>query len=104
MYNKTQLKKRGWTPALIRDLLDPPDRTLIRRYPNPTRDREAPTFLEGPEHLYLKTRVLDAERRPEFVRGAHFYEDRRAHGTDAETAADEAPVVPRRSARGGTGI
>lgn len=91
MFNKTQLKQRGWTPALIRDLLDPPDRILTRRYPNPTPGPNLPAFLEGHEHLYLRVRVLELEQRPEFLRGAHPYTKARAGRASPEDAPPRRP-------------
>jgi hypothetical protein len=58
-----ELKARGWTPAMIRDLLQSPD----QEEPNPqqlersleTRDRALP--------LYLETRVIEAEAAEGFT-------------------------------------
>jgi hypothetical protein len=59
--NKTSLLRRGWTKAMIRRFLGPPDETrgfTTRRYQILRKDR--------PECLYSYVRVSDTESTPEF--------------------------------------
>jgi hypothetical protein len=58
--NASRLRDRGWTPAMVRDLLGQPDRLARnRRFPGAARVR-----------LYDLSRVEDAERKTTFKRVA----------------------------------
>lgn len=56
LLSQTQLKERGWTPALVKKVLDPPDATK----PNPHYKSAAPM------RLYTASRVEAAERSEEW--------------------------------------
>jgi hypothetical protein len=57
MLPQAQLRERGWTPAMIRDLLGDPDANR----PNPYYASAAPL------RLYVLDRVVNAERTPAFA-------------------------------------
>ncbi|GIG71303.1 hypothetical protein [Phytomonospora endophytica] len=54
--SRSELARRGWTPAMIRDLLDPPDQT----HPNPVMSSRAPM------RMYALSRVGKVEATEEF--------------------------------------
>ena len=62
-WSVTQLKRRGWTKALIRALLPEPRRIFSRGRPVPVWNRQD---------------VLLAEQRPEFLQGRETWEPERA--------------------------
>lgn len=76
--NRRALRRRGWPPSLVRDLLDPPD-SLV---PNPRN----PAFPPMP--LFARERVEAAEKNPRFrVAYARFLERVRASRTGGDRGA-----------------
>ncbi|THF70475.1 hypothetical protein E7T06_07150 [Deinococcus sp. Arct2-2] len=59
-----QLKERGWTPAMIRDLLGKHDR--VRQNEMRVGSRNRP--VDAPVKLYLEERVLKTESTGQFAR------------------------------------
>ena len=67
LFNKTNLKERGWTEAAIRDFLGEPDNTEVNPY-----YRGGPRIL-----LWTESRVIQAERTKEFCDWKERSADRR---------------------------
>lgn len=78
MLNKSALKKRGWTPALIAAVLGRPDQV----------EEHKTGFKRWTEHLYLDMRVQRGESDPRFVEAAH---RRRTRAQAAERRRAEIP-------------
>lgn len=82
MVTATQLRERGWTATLVRDLLGDPDELRLNRY----RKSNAPM------QLYLLARVEAAEARPEF---SDAFEIARRRSETAKATTDEKRVALR---------
>ncbi|HEY1175462.1 MAG TPA: hypothetical protein VGF17_04840, partial [Phytomonospora sp.] len=54
--SRSELTRRGWTPSMVRDLLDPPDQT----HPNPVMKSRAPM------RMYALSRVGKVEATEDF--------------------------------------
>lgn len=103
-----QLKERGWTPAMIRELLGKHDREHANELRVGSRSRR----VEAPVKLYLEERVVKAESTPAFARaqdaarvrqdsanqGAETRAARQQQQADAFVAAYTPSVVPPENA------
>ncbi|UQN06790.1 hypothetical protein [Deinococcus sp. QL22] len=86
-----QLKERGWTPAMIRDLLGTHDRERPSELRVGRRDR----LTDGIVKLYLEERVLKAESTAQFARAqdaARVRQDSANQAAETRKARQEAQV------------
>ncbi len=87
-----ELKERGWTPAMIRDLLGPHDRERANEMRVGRRDRR----VDAPVKLYLEERVLQAESTERFAQAqdaARTRQDSTAQAAETRKARNAAAIT-----------
>jgi len=86
-----QLKERGWTPAMIRELLGKHD----RERPNEMRVGSRSRRVDAPVKLYLEERVVKAESTAAFARAqdaARVRQDSASQAAETRKAQQAAAV------------
>lgn len=90
-FSTQELKERGWTAAMIRDLLGPHD----RERPNELRVGRRNRTVDAPVKLYLQARVITAESTERYARAeerARTAQDAAQKGAEARKARIEAEI------------